>query len=227
MSPSGLNPVQQYYLKLWSVDAGGSTLGERYSDWTETASGVTNVIAAGYSWNVSRPPLRDGDNTFGAYVRASTSGELHIEGRRAGGVSTTVYLNALQLFETDSSDSTDGVLRFFQPPTPGALNGKGYAGLVGGSRFTVGRGYHSSPFDVEITTPTDGAQVYWTTNGTAPSPINGQLYVSPIRVSQTTFLRAAAFKEGWCWLGPTCRAQPGQGAQISQPPPWIERLSFP
>ncbi|HEY5914750.1 MAG TPA: lamin tail domain-containing protein [Verrucomicrobiae bacterium] len=194
---AGLKPDQQYYVKLWSVDPGGSTVGERYSDWTETAGGVTNTIAAGYSWNVSRPVLQDGDSTLGGYVRASASGELQIDGTRSGGVSSTVYLNALQLFEIDGSIGTNGVLRFFKTPTPGAPNGPGFLGLVADTRFSVDRGYYSSPFQVAITTATDGVRIYWTTNGSAPSETNGQLYLGPIQVTGTTLLRAAAFKEGW------------------------------
>ncbi len=189
---TGLIPGQEYYVKIWNVDPGGSTVGERYSDWTETASGVTNVIMLGHAWNVSRPVTTDGDYTFGAYVRASTSGELRIEGRYAEGASTSVMLNALQL-----GIPQDGSLGYFQPPTPGSPNGDAYLGLVADTRFSADRGYYDAPFQVAITTATLDASIYWTTNGSAPSPVTGQLYTGAIPVSGTTLLRAAAFKTGW------------------------------
>lgn len=191
---AGLRPGQRYYVKIWCVDPGGTTIGERYSDWSESASGVSNVIAAGYSWNVSRPAANDGECTLGGYVEASGAGELQIDGTRAGGVSTTVYINALQLFEPGGEQ---GALRYFQPPTPGGANGSGSLGLVADTRFSVDRGYHSEPFAVAVTTATEGARIYWTTNGSAPTEADGQLYANPIPVTGTTLLRAAAFKEGW------------------------------
>src|SRR5690606_23246471 len=91
----GLKPDQDYRLTVWSGDPGGSTVGNRTSDWVETASGTTNVLVSGYVWNVEQPAVQDGDNTFNALVRSSSDGVLRIEGRRNGGVSSGVYLNAL------------------------------------------------------------------------------------------------------------------------------------
>lgn len=84
-------------------------------------------------------------------------------------------------------------VRYFSPPTPGAANGTGYLDLVADTEFSVTRGFYSTPFTVAVTSPTVGASIYWTTNGSIPSPTNGTLYTSPVPVANTTLLRTAAF----------------------------------
>ena len=91
------------------------------------------------------------------------------------------------------SNSTPA-LRYFSPPTPGAANNPGYLGLVADTKFSVERGFYDTPFTVAITSSTPYASIYWTTNGSNPSLTNGTLYTSPIPISTTTTLRAAAFR---------------------------------
>lgn len=91
----------------------------------------------------------------------------------------------------------------FATPTPGAINGGIFLGVVSDTNFSVDRGFYTSPFQVEITTDTPGATIVYTTDGSEPvvdahmNVTNGLLYVSPIGVSETTTLRAKAFKQGW------------------------------
>ena len=68
--------------------------------------------------------------------------------------------------------------------------------FVADTSFSIDRGFYTTPISVEITTPTAGADIYYTTDGTEPSPQNGILYHEPVSLSETTALRAAAFKEG-------------------------------
>ncbi len=86
------------------------------------------------------------------------------------------------------------VLRYFTPPTPGTNNGSGYPGLVADTKFSLDRGFYSTPFSVAITSVTASASIYWTTNGSIPSPTNGTLYTSPVAINGTTLLRAVAFR---------------------------------
>src|SRR6185503_12039601 len=62
--------------------------------------------------------------------------------------------------------------RFLAPATPGTLNGRGVGGFVEDTQFSARRGFFTAPFSMEITTPTDGARIYFTTNGSLPSPTN-------------------------------------------------------
>jgi hypothetical protein len=89
-----------------------------------------------------------------------------------------------------------GVERYFTAPTPGAANADGSTGVVAGTAFSVDRGFFEAPFELRIATPTAGAEVRYTTDGTKPTATTGTPYTGPITVSKTTALRAAAFKPG-------------------------------
>lgn len=95
--------------------------------------------------------------------------------------------------ELQAELGTDAPWRYFWPPTPGQPNGEGYLGFVADTRFSVNRGFYDVPFQVAITSATAGASVYWTTNGSTPSPTNGFLFDTPIPVGQTLALRAVAY----------------------------------
>jgi hypothetical protein len=88
-------------------------------------------------------------------------------------------------------------LRYFTLVTPGADNGSGYIGIVEDPVLSVSRGFYDAPFAVGITSATGGANIYYTTNGSVPSPANGTLYSGPVTVSGTTLLRAGAFLSGY------------------------------
>ncbi|TWT78311.1 CotH protein [Posidoniimonas polymericola] len=93
--------------------------------------------------------------------------------------------------------ASDTQLRYFDTPTPGAANGAGLLGVVADTRFSVDRGFHDAPFEVVITSDTPDAEIYFTTDGSAPSPTNGELYTAAVQVDRTTVLRAAASKAGY------------------------------
>ncbi|MCI0540220.1 MAG: CotH kinase family protein, partial [Verrucomicrobiales bacterium] len=86
---------------------------------------------------------------------------------------------------------------FFRPPTPGAINATSFAGVVEETKLSRDRGFHDTSITVEITTKTPGATIRYTTGGAVPTARNGMIYSTPLVISKTTVLRAAAFKEGW------------------------------
>jgi len=310
---TGLIPDQNYQLKMWSFDS--MSLGARMSDWTETASGAARVITNGYTFDGSVLPTSDDQYTFGGLVTASAGGALSIEGRRSGGTSHGVFMNALQLAPVNSVTATGNVaamfgvnaslytrtefnvastnglnsvtLRvryndgfvaylngtevarrnapamadwnsaataphssgvtedivlpgaaalalegnnvlaihglnvsttntdfflepqliatyalaatngFYSPATPGTANGVSYFGVVADTKFSVDRGFYDAPFSLTITSATPGAAIYFTTNGGVPSPTNGFLHSAPIGISANSFIRAAAYLQGW------------------------------
>ena len=92
---------------------------------------------------------------------------------------------------------TDGVtLGFFISPTPGSANSVSSGGRVEDTEFSVDRGIFDSSFSLEITSETADAEIRYTTDGSAPTATNGTIYTTPLTISQTTVLRAAAFKSG-------------------------------
>lgn len=61
--------------------------------------------------------------------------------------------------------------------------------------FSVPSGKYQSAQTVEITTETEGAQIYYTLDGTTPTK-ESSLYTEPLTISETTTLKAIAMKDG-------------------------------
>nr|MBA3485050.1 lamin tail domain-containing protein [Pirellulales bacterium] len=86
---------------------------------------------------------------------------------------------------------------FMPQATPGAPNADGFEGIVASPQVSVERGFYITPFQVTLSAPTAGSQVYYTTDGSAPTAANGTLYAGAIQVSASTTLRAQAFRNGF------------------------------
>ncbi len=100
----------------------------------------------------------------------------------------------------DENGATERGLRrhaFFVAPTPGATNREEMFGRVADTKFSHGRGRYAEPFELTISTATPGAEIFYTTDGSAPRREHGTRYAGPIPIHQTTILRAAAFKPGF------------------------------
>ncbi|RYD36805.1 MAG: hypothetical protein EOP86_05040, partial [Verrucomicrobiaceae bacterium] len=93
---------------------------------------------------------------------------------------------------------------YFRQPTPGTLNSTTASlGPVADTTFSVKRGIYSEPVNVTVATPTPGASIRYTMDGSKPSETSGTL-VSPaddatppavtLNLTGTTVLRAMAYK---------------------------------
>ncbi|HEV56396.1 MAG TPA: hypothetical protein ENN87_02720, partial [Phycisphaerales bacterium] len=93
---------------------------------------------------------------------------------------------------------SDGRVGYLVSPTLGATNSATYDGVVADTKFSVERGFYDQPIDVAITCETPGATIRYTTDGSAPTLSNGQTLNAgqTVRITTTTCLRAAAFKDG-------------------------------
>jgi len=87
----------------------------------------------------------------------------------------------------------------------GSLADDQYVGLNLGGETTVAKpvpslasGRYETPIDITLTSATQDAEIYYTTNGTMPSKTNGTKYTVPIHVNQgdSLLLKAIAFKSG-------------------------------
>jgi hypothetical protein len=87
--------------------------------------------------------------------------------------------------------------RYFSTPTPGALNNSGFTAFVEDTKFSVDRGFYEMPFSLSITTATANATITYTVDGSEPALVNGTIYTSPLQISRTSVIRAAAFKDGF------------------------------
>jgi len=93
---------------------------------------------------------------------------------------------------------------FYNQPTPGGINSTPDSfGKVEDTVFAPRRGFYPDaivtavPFPVTITTTTPGATIRYTTDGSTPTDTIGTVYAGPINITQTTVLRAMAYKAGW------------------------------
>lgn len=88
----------------------------------------------------------------------------------------------------------------FMMPTPGAENDPLVTELsnrVAAPAFDSNAPrWSDEEISVELTCETEGAKIYYTTNGDAPTPAVGTPYTTPIELTQPTALRARAYKEG-------------------------------
>ncbi len=91
----------------------------------------------------------------------------------------------------------DQNLQYMAFSTPAAANREAYLGNVADTKFSQDRGFYDTPFALTISTATEGAQIRYTSDGTAPSPTSGLIYTGPIPISTTTCVRTIAYKPGW------------------------------
>jgi len=96
--------------------------------------------------------------------------------------------------------------RYFAVATPGRANSGAFLGFVTEVGLSHERGFHSASFDVTCTCETEGATIYYTTDGSAPIHADGtpaagaQTYEETSgrpHIGTTTVLRMAASKPGW------------------------------
>jgi len=89
-------------------------------------------------------------------------------------------------------------LRYFQTPTPGAVNGSSaIVGVAPEPHFSVTRGLFDVPFNLLLTTTIPGATIRYTTDGSEPTLANGSTYSTALQITNTTIIRAAAFATGY------------------------------
>jgi hypothetical protein len=110
--------------------------------------------------------------------------------------SSSDLLSLPTLTATELIDDTIETV-YMADPTPGEPNAVGVPGLAAEPTLSVARGFYTAPFQLTIANNTPGAVVYYTTDGTPPSPTNGIQYASPLNIAETATIRAAAFREDY------------------------------
>ncbi len=109
------------------------------------------------------------------------------------------YLIDVNLEGYEAGIATPIQTGFFRTPTPRAANGEVFQGFVDEVAFSLEHGFYNQTQSLTLTTPTSGAKIIYTTDGSDPmvddnlNPVVGTEYTGPISISQTTVVRAAAF----------------------------------
>jgi len=196
--------IELYNYGSYTISVGGMYLTDNLSDptkWQIPAS--TNIPAGGYLliW-------ADG-NTGDSGLHADF--KLEAEGEEIG------------LFDADGETLVDSVFfpeqtndisygrdpnvfdnwRFMSTPTPGDYNSDAYLGEVVAPEISHKHGFYETPFILTIATETEGADIYYSTNGSEPyligsrGSVTGTIYTGPFQINGTACLRAQAVKAGW------------------------------
>jgi hypothetical protein len=63
-------------------------------------------------------------------------------------------------------------------------------------KLSAEHGFFTKPFSIRISSEASNAAIYYTTNGSRPSPPSANLYTNPLPISTTTVLRSASFQDG-------------------------------
>ncbi len=142
---------------------------------------------------------------------ALVEGELHTNFQLDGGGEYLAFLdpsgaflnefNFPEQFGNVSYGSFEDALHFFNDPTPGEANESGLLGFVADTKFSVDRGFYDEPFQLEITTATEDAEIFYSLDGSDPA--KGTLfspatkYTGPITIETTAVVRAMAKKSKW------------------------------
>ncbi|MDB4543757.1 chitobiase/beta-hexosaminidase C-terminal domain-containing protein, partial [Akkermansiaceae bacterium] len=162
-----------------------SSNGPQSADWNTAASGSNDDSAAllfeSFDIIAHAGSLQRGSNLLAVHgLNVSTT--------------SSDFLIVPQIRAVRISDPSVGGPGYLDSATPGSFNGSTFSGFVLDTVFSVDRGFYDDPFQVEITTSTPGATIRWTADGSDPTASRGTVYTGPIDISQTTVLRAAAFK---------------------------------
>jgi hypothetical protein len=91
-------------------------------------------------------------------------------------------------------------LRYFAEPTPGAANATPSLGIVGRAAADVDGGFFMESFSVALESPTPGAVIRYTLDGSTPTASHGEIYSAPLYITGTTSLRASAFMTDYITL---------------------------
>lgn len=126
--------------------------------------------------------------TSGATIRYTTDGSTPTE------MAGTVYAGPVHVSES----LTLKAVAYRTGWTTSAVTSGDYtiAPLVSAPVFDPGPGTYLTAQDVTITTATTGASIRYTTDGSTPADTSGTLYTGPVPVSQSTVLKAVAFRAG-------------------------------
>ncbi len=110
------------------------------------------------------------------------------------------FLISAEIEATSIVGSMESTPMYFETPTPATVNTGAFVDYVDGVKFSQEHGFYSSPLDVGIVCGDDDAIIRYTADGSEPTMSNGQTYTGWINISETTCLRAMAYKAESGWL---------------------------
>lgn len=119
-------------------------------------------------------------------------GEYFVLANPSGTIIDSVHLKPTQVNHSRGR-KTDGSNQWglFDSPTPNAANAGAKNAYATKPIFNVAPGFYATNQSLTLSSPDPGVQIYYTTNGAAPTT-GSNLYSTPIAVNATTIVRAFA-----------------------------------
>lgn len=109
---------------------------------------------------------------------------FRIGGAHLGKAATSLVVNSNDVIEVPELDSV-------------VIHNACSVMLAGHPVITPSSGFYNADKTIEITTGTEGAEIYYTTDGTIPSRTNGTLYTGPFKVTTgVNNIKAISVKKG-------------------------------
>jgi hypothetical protein len=156
--------------------------------------GVVNIPASGYAVFFCSGRGTGKHTSFKISQTDKNPGKLMLSNPQ-GSIVDSRNIKKTQVNHSRGRISDGGTAwEVFTQPTPGANNGSApyYTAYADRPNFDLAAGFYSDPQQVTITNNETNAVVRYTTDGTAPTPAS-PAYTSPISITKTTVLKAAAF----------------------------------
>jgi len=157
------------------------------------------------AWNSSSASTRDDEEVLaepivldlGAHADGIVDGTnvLAIHGMTAVPGNADFALD-LTLTLTVENRSGHADYAYFRTPTPGAPNGPSFSGFASPPSFSALRGFYDGPFRLVVDSPDSDSTIRFTTDGSLPD-VGSQVYRGPIRIADTTVLRASVYRPGY------------------------------
>ena len=209
--------VELYNRSDTPVDVGGMFLTDDLEDPTRwqlpaVEPSVTTIPPGGYLVVWADADTEDA-GLHADFRLSAAGGTVALLGRDGGTVVDSVSFGP-QMADVSYGRVPDGdtALTHMAFPSQGGSNFRVFQGFPEPPEFTPHHGFYEDEVLVTITCPTEGAMIYYTTDGSEPYPIDqmrpgsrARLYSEPLRIAETTCLRAAAVKGGWRTSPPETR----------------------
>ena len=161
-------------------------------------SDVSDVVSATYTVQATKPTFSVDAGTYGTTktveLSCTTAGATiyYTTDNTTPTSTSTVYSSAI----TVSSSQTIKAIAIKSGLTDSEVASATYTLKVSTPTFSVAAGNYSETQSVELSCATDGASIYYTTDGTTPNSTK-TLYSSAISVSDITTIKAIAIKTSW------------------------------
>ncbi|TVQ90682.1 MAG: T9SS C-terminal target domain-containing protein [Bacteroidetes bacterium] len=183
-----LQQGQQYYLSaLMKEGIGGDNLAVRWrlpDNTIEEPLSVSHCYIPSGRWHTNFRLSSDGEELI-----LTAPGGQRIDSMPPVPIPTNISFGRI------SGGGNDWF--YFENSTPEAPNpGQGLSGMAEKPAIFPSSGIYNEPVTIEIISPEDDVQIYYTTDGSFPDANNGNLYTGPFTINNTVYLRAIAVRQG-------------------------------